>query len=633
MLPNLNSQVARRRVFAPAVAIAIYASAIWAVAAASGYGWRTPQEMFEAIDPNLLGRGIYDALYDLSGAGSGLVRHAALYLPIGIFLGLSFGFGVRSAWLAVLMCLDVSVVEQALRWVRHGQTPGPMLLLLSVAGGLLGWRLGAVVPRASRPRTRAARIWLIVALTAVHMLAAGLAGLAAGAYVLGTLAMTPSQVGLFLQSHAGGRGELTGGAMDAVASSLQALDRMHVRNDIQLPAGIGADVKRHTERPGGPVRLVGSAEALRLAIQQANPGDIVELLPGRYLLERPIAVDRPGSAAAPIVLRAPALGSVVIESATAEALKVYAPFWIFENLEMRGICKDDTDCDHAFHVVAGARSAVFRNLLLADFNAHFKVNAEGGAVPDAGLIQHVTLIDTRPRQTPVPVTPIDVDAASGWRFSDNFIADFAKAGGDRISYGGYAKAAGSHNLFERNVVLCEWHLKALGGQTIGLSLGGGGSGQAIRRDRGRSGYEQTESIIRNNLIVACSDAGIYINRAPSSTVVHNTLLDTAGIYVRFPESSAVIGGNIVDGLMRANDGAVMVTTGNQASGIWTLYSGQHPLRDLFADPVSLDLRWQTPPPADIAADGATDLCGTVRVPGTLSRPGAFYDFAACSAGQ
>ena len=93
------------------------------------------------------------------------------------------------------------------------------------------------------------------------------------------------------------------------------------------------------------------------------------------------------------------------------------------------------------------------------------------------------------RDTANPVTPIDLVAASHWTIRGNLITDFIKGGGDRISYGAFAKGAGAHNVFEQNVVVCEAHAARTPGQRVGLSLGGGGTGKPYCRD-GRCIIEQ-----------------------------------------------------------------------------------------------------------------------------------------------
>ena len=80
-----------------------------------------------------------------------------------------------------------------------------------------------------------------------------------------------------------------------------------------------------------------------------------------------------------------------------------------------------------------------------------------------------------------------------------------KSGGDNISYGAFAKGAGDHYVFERNVVLCEYKHRGQAGERIGLSFGGGGTGPEFLRDARASGSEQISSIMRDNLIAFCSD--------------------------------------------------------------------------------------------------------------------------------
>ncbi len=263
-----------------------------------------------------------------------------------------------------------------------------------------------------------------------------------------------------------------------------------------------------------------------------------------------------------------------------------------------------------------------------DFNAQIKINGVNGEFPDNGTIDRNTLTDSRPRATANPVTPVDLDAASGWRITGNLITDFIKSEGDRISYGGYAKAAGENNVFARNVVLCENELPGERGQRIGLSLGGGGSGEIFRRDSGRTGLEQNNGEITDNLIAFCSDAGIYVNRAMHSRVAHNTILDTSGIEVRFPQSSAEIDSNIIDGVTAVRDGATVHSVRNQEAPLLGLFVGWHPQRRLFVDVAHLDLRWRgSPPRDDPVPDPHPDLCGVARP----SHPavGAFEDFSAC----
>ena len=371
-----------------------------------------------------------------------------------------------------------------------------------------------------------------------------------------------------------------------------------------------------------------SVDALGGALDGAQPGDVIELTAGTYRLEgRGLHADRGGTAQAPITLRAAHLGDVVIRSDVTEAFKVSAPYWRFENLMVVGVCGDDSGCEHAFHVVGGGAHIVISNSRLENFNAQIKINREGGRIPDDGRIEHDSLIDTHPRVTPNPVTPIDLDTASGWVIRGNLIADFAKADGNGVAYGAFAKATGSDNDFIRNLVLCRWHLPEAPGAQVGLSFGGGGSPDSIRRDHGRTGLEALGGTMRDNLIAFCNDDGIYVNRSANVTIAHNTLIDTGGIDVRFHPSRARVEDNLVDGAIRSRDGGVIAVYGNRATWLPLLFLGIHPERALFAVPARLDLRWRHRPAAVGDPDPHRDLCGAVRPARPL--PGAFQDYARC----
>ena len=224
--------------------------------------------------------------------------------------------------------------------------------------------------------------------------------------------------------------------------------------------------------------------------------------------------------------------------------------------------------------------------------------------------------------------------ASRWVIRKNFIADFIKGAGNRTSYGGYAKGGGHQNLFENNIIFCEYLLRSPGAITIGLSLGGGGTGPQYCRDR-RCITEQDDSIIRGNLIASCSDDGIYVNKAAMSRLTHNTLIDTGGISVRYPTSSVEIDGNLVDGKIRSRDEAVIRATDNLDTSTMRLFVGSHPVRDLFPRAEHLDFTGKIPLRAKINDLGGPDLCAakTAKSDSTALPAqhayGAFIDFAAC----
>ena len=460
-----------------------------------------------------------------------------------------------------------------------------------------------------------------------------LAAVGAVALVLQEKGVTPRALAPYVATRSSGHNPAIVHAGQVAARTLLALDRDEAGLPGALPAGFGA-------QPGLPLAgstagrplLVASEDDARRAFAGAMPGDVISFLPGRYRFtgSAPSAAQA-GRRDAPVTVRAAQPGTVTIEMNATEGFLVSAPWWRFENLAITGVCPRDSDCEHAFHVVGNAHHFSARNNTITNFNAHFKINGVERQFPDDGLIESNTITNSAVRRTANPVTPIDLVAASGWTIRRNLIADFIKAEGDQISYGGFAKGGGARNVFEQNAVLCEYRLRGLPGQRVGLSLGGGATGKPYCRD-GKCITEQDAGVIRANLIASCSDDGIYLNNAAASRLAHNTLSDTGGIQVRFAASSADIEGNLVDGAIRSRGGAVMRLNDNMETSLAWLYAGYHGQRRLFADAAGFDFRWRAEAPRrDQGALSAPDLCGVT--PPARPAYGAFEDIAACDKGR
>ncbi len=336
-------------------------------------------------------------------------------------------------------------------------------------------------------------------------------------------------------------------------------------NDKPLPAIRGA-----FQPPAeASVVPVSNARQLLRALREARPGTVIEPAPGDYFLQqRAIALAQAGTAVAPIYLRPQRFGEVTLYLNTREGFNVSAPFWVFENLRIRGNCPRHQDCEHALHVVGKAKAFTLRNSEVTDFNAPLKVNLgryRDGSVsyPDFGLLEYNVFRNPSPRRTNGPVTLLNINAADGWTVRHNLIADFAKLGGDRVSYGAFMKSNSHDGLFEYNVVVCENALPADEGLRIGLSFGGGGSSVSACR-QGDCRREHSNGTMRGNLIAHCSrDVGIYLNRASNSTIAHNLLYNTAGIDVRFASTSAHLSHNLVAGRLSRRDGGTATSHGDR----------------------------------------------------------------------
>ncbi len=377
----------------------------------------------------------------------------------------------------------------------------------------------------------------------------------------------------------------------------------------------------------GRILSVNSSAQLQQALLKARKGDTIDIQPGSYRLQgRRIRLRHAGTPQQPIHVRTGHPGTVVLELNTLEGFLVDRPYWVFENLHIQGTCNTDDYCEHAFHVVGNARGFVLRNNHIRGFNAALKVNSlwqnNHQRLPDHGLVTQNTIGNSRTRNTGNPVTLLNINSASHWTVRRNILHDFAKGRSNRVSYGAFMKGNASHGLMEQNLVACSWLVADDGGTRIGLSLGGGGSGANRYCRDGDCSIEHNNGTIRNNIIINCNnDVGIYLNKASNSRIHHNLLLNTRGIDVRYPQSTADVSNNIVDGGIFLRDSGSVSMRQNLISADcghvrhWFSPCG---IEDWFHNPKKLDLRLHSKnnlvdQALTIPANGAgKDFCGRSR---------------------
>lgn len=385
----------------------------------------------------------------------------------------------------------------------------------------------------------------------------------------------------------------------------------------ELPA-LGKGQQPLTLNPAGKVQFsVSSVAELAAAMRLAQAGQTIELQPGTYRLSQTLRTAQGGAPGMPITLRAALPGSVILEVATVEGIVVQHPYWLIENLTLRGVCAEHGLCEHAIHVVGGGQHLTVQNNRLEDFNAHLKVNGLAGKWPDHGLVRFNTLLNQGVRRTHLPVVPIDIVAASHWRVEDNLIHNFVMRDGNRISYGVFMKGAGREGRIERNLVLCTPQEISQPGARVGISMGGGGTGKQFCRD-GKCTAEHADGVIANNIVAHCNDFGVDINASDRITVAHNTLINTSGIDARYAASGVRVVGNLLEGRIRARHGSEIVAAHNEIAA----------LGDLLAAPDALQLRWLRLPERVPAEDSVPhDFCQQPRQAGTL--PGALASETGC----
>jgi hypothetical protein len=396
-------------------------------------------------------------------------------------------------------------------------------------------------------------------------------------------------------------------------AALPILDAMQRRYERPAPAMLN-DLGKGQRQAGDDIALlagiyVNSVEDLAQAMRIARAGQTIELLPGQYEIHSRLDTGAAGAETSPITVRAARAGEVTLLSYVAEAIHVRQPYWIFENLDFKGVCAEDDTCEHAFHVVGEARHTILRNNRMVDFNAHVKINGENGAWPDDGLFQFNTLTNVRPRNTVQPVTFFDLVGANGWRVEDNLLARFVKRHGNQVSYGIFMKGNGQGGVIERNLVVCAPGSISQPGVRIGISLGGGGTIAAACREDCRAEYRLARVV--NNIVAHCNDSGIDVFKSSDILVAHNTLINTSGIDVRGARSSARIVGNLFDGSLRSRHGALVFQEGNDVGDT----------RRHFFDADALNLSWSgLHAPIGGMDEVTSDFCGQAR--GLAKFPGA-----------
>jgi hypothetical protein len=373
---------------------------------------------------------------------------------------------------------------------------------------------------------------------------------------------------------------------------------------------------------------VATPDQLRAAITAAAAGDEIVLAPGNYAFTANINCSAVGTAQSPITVRAAQPGSALLSFAAAsgftEGFRVSAPHWRFQDLDITGACASDSLCEHAFHLFGDADFTVLSGNRLRDFNAQVKSNGSpvGPTVlfPDDVVVEGNLFQDSRARNTSNPVTKIDVVGGRRWRVRGNTLVDFQKGGGDGISYGAFLKGNSRDGVFERNLVRCQRDFA--GGVRIGLSLGGGGTAPASACEDGTCTPEHQGGILRNNIVMDCSDVGIYLNKAAASQIHHNLLVATTGIDVRFAASSADLRNNLLAGQIRNRDGGSSSQAGNLVQVAAASFAAW------FAHPARADFRrrdWRGLVDAGVAAPAVDDdFCGG-------SRPVGGHDIGALEA--
>lgn len=289
--------------------------------------------------------------------------------------------------------------------------------------------------------------------------------------------------------------------------------------------------------PEDPLRTVVTTTPAELAsaVADARFGDAIMLEPGTYDVTANLVSNAAGTEGARIVVRAREPGTVRIRfvgTGIAEVFLIRHPYWTIEGLDIEGVCPNDDDCEHAFHVTGPATHAILRDNRVWDFNQALHANpSREGIPPNDGIFERNEVFLTRPRDVGNRVTGARIGGTSRWIVRDNVFRDLAHA--TTTAYAAYFSEGGEDGVFERNLVLCHDVVEG-GGARIGLATGVVGGG-----------VQHTRAVFRNIVARGCEAAAISLHGCIDCTVEHATV--TSGTLRLEAGSSARSVGNLVAG--------------------------------------------------------------------------------------
>ena len=274
-----------------------------------------------------------------------------------------------------------------------------------------------------------------------------------------------------------------------------------------------------THEAGNVVAVCSESEILN-AISSATPGDVITICPGTFNFNQLISVQNDGQAAARIFLRAEATDTVTLNLSHIENFKISAKFWIFENIEFRGVCTNNTGCEHAFHIVADADDVIFRNNEVVDFASHVKLNGEvvgGGpakSFPDRTWFINNFWHNTKYIPNDVPHNILNLDGGRDHVVRGNLFADYnTPASLPKSASAVYPKASALRIVIEQNLIVCE-KVRTNGETTRGIQLGDGAPASICDGDPDQDGNgdcvdngQSQEALVRNNIVMNCNNGG------------------------------------------------------------------------------------------------------------------------------
>jgi parallel beta-helix repeat protein len=379
-----------------------------------------------------------------------------------------------------------------------------------------------------------------------------------------------------------------------------------------------------TQNASARIVAVNTWPQLLAACQTALPNDTIVIAAGTYTItgvSRIMIDNRPG----PVLVKG-ATGrraDVVIEGQGQDNASVEmvfnldnSPDWTFRDLTTRNSYYHGFKFDHAS---TGCRLI---NVVMRD---HGESGVKGTSDPTAGTYPDRLIVDscdigfsTVTGGTRTVVEGVDGVGVNDWIIRRTRFVNVQRSGNP--AYAVFTKGNSSNTIIEA----CRFE-----NCFIGASFGGGGTAVQYFRDNNTT-YEHRNGIIRNNLIIDCDDAGIYINKGHDCKVYNNTLFHCIlTIQLRYTESVGWIRNNLVvlsphnpgEPIVRLRNGAATYAAQTNVAGAETDFvcgTAAAAQLDLHLAPGSPRIDVGT----NVGADVATDYDGGARPFGTAYDIGA-----------
>lgn len=342
--------------------------------------------------------------------------------------------------------------------------------------------------------------------------------------------------------------------LELVSSALDFVPTPRQIPSSQISAYFDEFPRLSIEYPSYHKEYINNVESLILALQNVTQDTILELAPGEYDLGKDkTIIDLKHR----VWLTAINKQEAVIKVNANVGFEIRSSNFTIDGIRFEGDCDIDSRCEHALHITGDTNNLLIINNDFVNFNAAIKSNGlfykeqQQRLFPDGVTVSNNRFYNQWVRQTKNSVTPIDVVGGDNWRIENNFIADFAKSAGNKVTFGAFLKGAGRFGRITDNVVACRWKVDyySVLDARVGLSLGGGGTGRDLCQ-QAECEYEHSSGVIERNVVFNCAnEVSIYLNRTESSTVTNNLLFNTVGIDVSKGNVNALINDNQFHGIV------------------------------------------------------------------------------------